>query len=311
MPLDLTPDSRISSFFFIDELRGWVTVRSQPFVQGASSIPVSASQVMATSDGGLVWSEQANFTNNIKIDYLRFLNAENGLVTGSRLIESHPPFDEIFVAQTRDGGRHWEDISGKVKPAFKKKAGIASGEVCSIDWESTQILLLSKSGTLVRSSDQGETWEGVVQLKDHRPNGLVSSIGYSKVFSTAQEGIRVVAGGMGDEGYWGDLIVNDGDNSWTSFELLGIPISDSVFISDKELLACGKEIQAFDEKTKSRRSPVGILLHSLDAGKTWSMIHRSGSSETFTALTKIAPNEFSTVSDRGTYLRFSLRNNPR
>ena len=306
IPLELSPHSHILSFFFIDELRGWLTIRTESFVQGSSSPPVNASRMMATNNGGLVWTEQANFHDNVMIDYLRFLNANDGLATGARVIDGNPPYEEIFLAQTRDGGRHWNDISEKVKPAFKNEGGIASGYGCYINWVSSQILLLSKFGRIVQSTDQGETWERLVQLKDQRPNGLVSSIGYSKVFATKQQRIRVVAGGTGDEGYWGDLIVNDENNSWTSLELSRIPILDAVFLSDDEILACGKEIQAYDEKSKSRGSPVGIILHSIDKGKSWAPIYRSKTNETFIFLTKFGTNEFYSVSDLGTFLRFRL-----
>jgi photosystem II stability/assembly factor-like uncharacterized protein len=305
--LNLPPDTHVSSFFFTDEARGWLAVASQVYVKRYAL--GNSSRIMVTNDGGYSWIQQASFPDEVKVDHLKFLNSNEGLATGAKVIDLQPAYDEIFVASTQDGGRHWNNISEKVKTVIKDQSGIASGFGHDINWSSPdRILLLSKFGRIISSTDKGESWREIVQFKDERPNGLVSSIGYYKVVLDASGRIRVLAGGMGDEGSWGDLIVSEDLKSWASYEVGRVPILDAIFLSDNEVVACGHETNPFDEKTKNRGPSVGIILHSVDGGKNWSAIYRSASNETFVSLTKVSDNNFYAVSDAGTLLRFALRN---
>ena len=115
--------------------------------------------------------------------------------------------------------------------------------------------------------------------------------------------LRVIGGAMGPEGFRGDMVVNNG-NSWTSYMLLLVPILDAVFLSSNEVVACGMELTRVDEKP--RRQDAGVILRSNDAGKSWTPIYRSKSEEMFISLTKVGDNEFYAVSDKGTFLKFTL-----
>jgi hypothetical protein len=116
----------------------------------------------------------------------------------------------------------------------------------------------------------------------------------------------VIAAGMGDEGYWGDFVVDE-DGRWTSHEINLTPILDATFLSDKEVLACGVNVRRSDEKPNSHLKDAGVILRSFDIGKSWQTIYRSKSYETFFFLTKIKDNEFYALSDIGTFLRFRLQ----
>jgi hypothetical protein len=82
------------------------------------------------------------------------------------------------------------------------------------------------------------------------------------------------------------------------------PIRHAVFLSDKEVLACGANLRRVDEK--SHLKSAGVILRSFDSGKSWQSIYRSKSYETFFFLTEVKDNNFYAVSDAGTFLRFSL-----
>lgn len=109
---------------------------------------------------------------------------------------------------------------------------------------------------------------------------------------------------MGMEGFWGDLVVKSSDNSWTSYQLVRVPILDAVFLSANEVLASGMEIPLAERPS---RSTVGVILHSLNSGKNWTPIYRSKSEEMFVSLTRVSDKEFYAVSDDGTFLKFSLK----
>jgi hypothetical protein len=203
---------------------------------------------------------------------------------------------------TSDGERTWTNISERVKST------VHSDVVQDINWRTpSQILFLTVSGNIISSSDRGETWTQVVQFKDERPNGSVSSTGYYRLAFDTRGRVRVIAGAKGDEGYWGDLITTHESGTWDSHELIRTPMRDAVFVSDTEVVACGRQLYPYDENTGTIQPSVGIILHSTDSGKSWSAIYRSKSDETFISLTKIDDKQFYAVSDAGTFVRFTLR----
>jgi hypothetical protein len=104
------------------------------------------------------------------------------------------------------------------------------------------------------------------------------------------------------------MIVNDGRGLWTSYELIRISFRDAIFLSDNELVVCGRETKTQQERMQSPLPAVGIILYSLDRGKSWAPIYRSKENETFISLTRVKGNSFYALSDTGTFLRLTLGN---
>jgi photosystem II stability/assembly factor-like uncharacterized protein len=268
----------------------------------------NSSRILFTQDGGKSWVEQASLLSEVELRCVRFLNVQDGLAIGHRMIDKREPYDEIFAVSTNDGGKHWNDISDKVKAAIQAESGFANDIGVDIDWSiPNRILLLTTRGRVITSADQGETWTTTVELEDERPNGILSSASYYNILLDTVGRIRVLAGARGEEGYWGDMIINDAPGLWMSYELIRVPILDAVFLSESEVLACGQLLQAYDKKTRSRRPPLGIILHSSDAGRSWSAIYHSNSNETYVSLSRAGEDDFCALSDEGNLLRFSFR----
>ncbi|HUS12318.1 MAG TPA: hypothetical protein VMZ30_17760 [Pyrinomonadaceae bacterium] len=303
LALNVPDSSHISAFFFIDEGKGWLSLVDNLNIDADTR--GNFSRVMITHDGGQSWTEQSNFSDGVMINEIKFLNSTTGLAAGGRIVNASQPYEETFAVSTTDGGKTWKNISNNIKSTAKDGY---SRPVSSINWsEPSQVVLLLRGGKVIISSDNGEIWKSLVQFEDVRPNGSVSSTGYYKMVVDTVGNLRVLAGAMGEEGYWGNLITDDDDNSWRSYELIRIPIFDALFLSEKEIVASGWEIKAQDAKRDSDLPAVGILLHSTDGGKSWSAIYRSQSNERFVSLTKVSENRFYAMSDAGTLLRFSLR----
>ncbi|MFL6253899.1 MAG: WD40/YVTN/BNR-like repeat-containing protein [Pyrinomonadaceae bacterium] len=296
----LPADSRLSSFSFADAGRGWLAVVTRTYNERGDS--ATSSLVMATADAGRTWTVQAKFPEEVEVFRVRFLNADEGLIAGTRVTSHKPSYNEPFAAVTGDGGRTWVDLSEKLKSA------LPTGVVYDINWSSpSQIYVLTTDGGVASSADRGKTWSYLIDFDDERPNGTISSTGYRKLALDRRERLRVVAGAEGDEGYWGDLITTHEGDSWNSYELSGTPLRDVVFLSDREVLACGVHFFPSDEKPERRRRPAGVILHSLDGGKNWSVLYFSQLEETFISITKIDQAQFYAVSDGGTFLRFTLK----
>jgi photosystem II stability/assembly factor-like uncharacterized protein len=296
-------EATFEALFFLDESRGWLTAVKRDYKEryglGNSSV------IMVTNDGGGSWTLQSSFPNEVVISEIRFSNKDEGLAVGARIIDSRPPYKELLLLKTSNGGKDWSNISESVKSAIKHENAIASDSGRHVEWTSSSVLLLTGSGRVLRSEDRGETWNLLASFTDERPNGVISSTGYHKLALDSEGRIRVVAGGEGDEGYWGDLVVQDG-SQWTSYEAHLTPIRDALFLSNNEVLACGANLRRVDEKPNPRLKNAGVILRSFDSGKSWETIYRSKSYETFFYLTNVKDNQFYAVSDTGTFLRFSL-----
>ena len=300
--------SEISSFTFADESRGWLAVTKQRYMERYGL--GNSSQIWATNDGGDTWYKQADFPDEVILRQLSFLNANDGFAIGARMIDQSPdqgpPYAQILVLSTADGGGIWTDFSEGAKEEIRKQMGLPADYAFSLHWRSpTDGFLLTEWGRILQTSDQGKTWKTIVTFKDERPNGWVSSVGYYKlVFDTAQR-IRILAGSIGDHGHWADFVVHGDDDSWRSYELRRHPISDAIFLSRDEVVACGQSIRAHND---NRNPPIsGVILRSMDSGQNWEVIYRSKINETFVSLTKVNDREFYAVSDRGAFLRFELK----
>lgn len=305
--LNLASSSQIASFFFLDDTHGWLVIRDQTHSERYGF--GNSSRILVSSDGGRSWSEQSVFSNEVKISSIRFVNLNEGLAIGSKVVREKQPYDEMFALRTSDGGKQWNDISERVSLTFKNEYGIANDIGRSIHWPSlTQISLLTKFGRIISSTDGGNSWNNLVQFEDKRPNGSLSSTGYYKILLDTRGRMLVIGGASGEEGYWGDTIVSDDLGSWISQELIGLPIRDAIVLSDNELLACGWEIKNQQEQSPSNVPAVGIILESVDRGKSWSPVYRSEENEDFIYLTKNQDNSFYVVSNKGNFLRLTLGN---
>jgi photosystem II stability/assembly factor-like uncharacterized protein len=307
LPFKPPENSRISSFSFVDESHGWLAVAKQ--VHNERYGLGNSSTIFASSDGGRTWTEQANFLDEVTIKEISFLDANRGLAVGARTVDQprhqDPAYEEMLILSTENGGDTWTDISESVKTALLRQKAGPGDSGWSVRWISaTEIFLLTRSGRVLQSVDSAATWKSIVSFKDERPNGTISSTSYYKMIFDPEKRIRVIGGAMGTEGFWGDLIVNS-NNSWTSYELVRTPIIDAVFLSANEVLASGMEIPHVDDKSAS--GPTGVILQSLDSGKSWTTIYRSKAEEMFISLTKMSDREFYAVSDAGTFLKFSLK----
>lgn len=296
----LSAETAISSFFFIDKTHGWLTTISQaqaaPYGRGYSSA------ILVTEDGGDTWRQQSVFTDEVMLNDVAFIDHNRGMAVGGRVRERNVVEMDMLILSTNDGGKTWSDISERIKPAIGERGDYR----VQTHWISaSQIYLLTTSGRVIVSENGGETWKLIANFKDIRPHGFISSTGYRKLLFTPQGELRVLAGAAGEEGFWGDLIVPEATQSWNSYELIRIPLFDALFISENEVLACGRELYPVDEKTNAPpRSPKGIILYSNDSGKSWSTLHYTRSDETFISLTRVSDIDFYAMSDAGKVIKF-------
>jgi photosystem II stability/assembly factor-like uncharacterized protein len=307
-------DSRFTAFFFVDESHGWLAavkqVPAKRWGLGSSSV------IMVTNNGGKSWQIQGSFPDEVEIHEIRFFNPSAGLAVGARTIDSQAPYEELLVLRTSNGGNEWNNTSEPAKAVIRNEYGMANDAGRHIEWLSASpVLLLTRFGRVISTTDSGTTWTLVATFKNDRPDGFTFPTAMHKLALDPQGRIRVVAGGIGEDVYhgdikdlksnWGQFVVQE-EGGWRTYELDRTPILDAVLLSDKEVLACGLNMQPGDEKANSRLKDAGVILRSFDGGKSWQTIYRSKSWETFFFLTKVKENQFYALSDTGTFLRFRL-----
>jgi photosystem II stability/assembly factor-like uncharacterized protein len=307
LPQEPEQDAQFTTFFFANESHGWLIavkrISTERYGLGNSSI------IMVTDDGGRSWKLQTSFPNEVDISEIRFFDANEGLAVGAHVVDSGPPYspyDEMLVLKTSNGGKEWNNTSEAAKAAVKNEYGIPNDSGHHVEWTSaSSVFMLTRYGKVISTTDDGKTWKLLASFKDERPGGFVSSTGFYKLALDPQRRVRMVAAGIGDEGYWGDFVVDE-DGKWTSHEIDLTPILDAVFLSDKDVLACGANLRPRNEKSNARLKDAGVILRSFDTGKSWQSIYRSKTYETFFFLTRVNDNEFYALSDIGTFLRFRL-----
>lgn len=298
----LDSEAYITSFFFINKLQGWLTVVSQK--QGESYGLGKSSTIVVTHDGGTTWSQQANFADEVNLQNVAFLDESNGIAVGGKVLEQTLSRGETFVVRTSDGGRTWNDLSEQVKAGIGQPVGHYRVKT---RWVSpSHVYMLTLNGRLMASETGGDKWKMIADFNDIRPDGFASSTGFYKLLFSPQGRMAILAGAAGDEGYWGDLVIPNDRDSWTSYELIRMPLDDALFLSEDQILACGKELYLRDEKSNIMPSPQGVILYSDDRGKTWSVVHHTGSDESLISLTKINEKEFYAISDSGKFIKFKL-----
>lgn len=308
LPFKAPDRAHISSFFFIDEFRGWMAVPKSIYTEryglGNSSI------IYNTKDGGRTWTVQLNFPDEVRIRQISFFDANRGIAIGSRMVDQPrhigPAYSDILFLRTNNGGETWSEISEAVKSELARVKAQHGGAGQDVRWLSaTEVFLLIRGGRVLHTIDSGATWKTLARFEDERPDGMVSSTGYYKIIFDPDRKLRVLGGAMGDEGFWGDLIVNS-NNSWTSYELVRGPLQDVVFLSPNEVLAAGAWLPRADQEPTAKAA--GVILRSLDCGKSWTPIYRSKREELFISLTRVGDKEFYAVSDAGTFLKFTVNN---
>jgi photosystem II stability/assembly factor-like uncharacterized protein len=295
-------DAQFLAFTFVDESRGWLAITKSDFADhygvGHTSV------IMITDDGGTSWKSQASFLDEIEIKDISFLNQNEGLAVGFKGLDNRPDRCELLVLSTSNGGKDWNDISRPANAALKTQQGVPNDSGDDIHWTAKSVLMLTEGERVLSTTDRGKTWNTVVILRDERTDPFRSPTSYYKLALDVDNRIRMLGGIMGDEGYRGNFVVNE-DGRWTSYEMRLTPILDAVFLSDKDVIACGLNVRTINEKPR-RFNDAGIILRSFDGGKSWQTIYRSKTFETFFYITKVNDNQFYAVSDTGTFLRFNL-----
>jgi photosystem II stability/assembly factor-like uncharacterized protein len=278
-------------------LQGQDQLAALAFADGATVVALTGfAEVLRSTDGGAVFTSLGQPFGTISGSWqVRFEDALHGAIVGSGGL----------VALTADGGITWNivggDLSTSRRDTVRESPGgylLASGAshlVRSTDdgatWqridlpvtprdvafpEATTAVAVADYGQIFRSADSGVTWDWMTQV----PGGSFAAV----AFGSATSGVAVGGGGL-------VMVTTDGGVNWapavsgTSLQLRGV-----AFAGPDVAVAVGDG---------------GLLLRSTDGGATWSEPTPPGTfaGTTFTGVAFASDSVGMAVTAQGEFLR--------
>ncbi|MGQ0541347.1 MAG: WD40/YVTN/BNR-like repeat-containing protein [Blastocatellia bacterium] len=251
--------SRFSHVFFYDSNLGWVV--EQSLFSGPQEAKSQDALVTRTRNGGDTWSEILRL-KGIVITDLFFATEDVGWLVG-RKYDGEDPIDfEIYTVVTSDGGESWSDVSKGLDTAIGAlhESQLRSKNISSVLVHNNEFTVLSGDDQMLHTSDLGQQWNSLGALPH---DDLFTRLNTNRM------------GLLGDRLRWfvrashhyealGALTVEGGE-SWTQYELRDFYFSDGVLLSENEAIVCGY-------RTRPNHSPTGVILHSLDGGRSWKLL---------------------------------------
>lgn len=255
--------------------------------------------LMVTNDDGKTWETRLE-QQDVEVNSIFFRDDQSGWIAGTRF-KNPSPFAPL-VLKTSDGGRDWDDVSGGIRSSLANQ----KDQMRSPTHDQAEQVFLGPKGSLVvatgrlrlfSSTDDGHRWNEIASLQDEQPQTGMVSLG-------VQGDKYWLAGGtMGEEGIWSSLARQQSDRSWLRYRINGVYLKHVYFIDENKILACGTLSQI---SGLAGSAPGGVVLGSLDGGKSWTIIHQDPKLERFNFLTADQSGRVWLAGTGGVLLRLGL-----
>lgn len=297
VPLNLPARSSITDAYFLNRDVGWITVSRTVVGPDEAEGPGSyedATWIFETRDGGKTLSERSTIKYG-QITEIEFVDEREGWATGRMLSRGYPERNASLVLHTTTGGKDWQNLSAKL-PASEGVEGLhLIGPRAAV--------LLTDDGAVNKTVNEGETWTRVDKLTYENDQFAIWG------FELGKDNRLMIVGGASSEwhGTHGMLATKDERQNWIVHEVANIHLTDAMFLSDSEVLACGSllvELSKFQPYKPEVRE--AVLLYSPDKGKTWTILSRYPQSKFLTALAITDTNEAMAVGSRGLVFKIKL-----
>lgn len=272
----------LNNLTFINSLIGWKSLIEQ------KSSDDFKSTILQTKDGGKNWTPQFS-ERGVSIANIVFINENEGWVVGFREVMRKSVYYEFFILHTIDGGLNWDEVSSNLANAVSKRSSNASSIRDIYSSESDIATVIVDEHQLFKTMDGGKSWksDGGTDLGNRRPQFLRPPNGNYTILASV--------GGY----HCCDAILakKEGNNSWSKNILSGFYLSDAVFLSENEILACGtmspenNDINNFKE--------YGVIVFSPDSGKNWQILYLNKKIEQINTIAISGEKKVWAVGDKG------------
>ena len=227
-------------------------------------------RIYKTTDGGATWTMQFQNQNPLAFyDCISFWTPRRGL---SHSDSGNGIFPDL---RTRDGGRHWEDISANMPPPLPGEASFAASNTCLATQGSRNAWIATGGSTAARilaTTDGGNTWNAY-------DTPIVSSPSAGAFTVAFRDPYRGIVGG-------GDLDPTDPNNARTAtsrdggrtWTLTNAPPVTGAIFGLAYVDGGNREARSSDDESRSVviTANSGGAAWTPDEGKTWFSLPLTG-----------------------------------
>lgn len=291
--LKLPTRSYVTDAYFISPDTGWIAAcRTELDFDNAKGTGVydNATWIFETRDGGKTLIERLTIKDG-QITKIRFVDESEGWATGRMLSRGYPERDSNLVLKSTTGGKDWKNLSA----LLPQDRGVEGLHVSG----SRTMFVLTVDGLIYQTTDGGEHWTRVEKLEHKNDQVAIWRFNVAK-----DNRLLIVGGASAMEGTHGLLATKDEGKDWVIHEILNTHLTDAMFLSDSEILACGSMLLEPNSLKPEVRE--AVLLYSPDKGKTWTVLSRYPRSTFLTALTTTDANHVLAVGFQGLVLKLKL-----
>lgn len=276
----------IEDAFFVTPSMGWVTfgTRLSPLKKEGHQTWIGH-----TIDQGKTLQNQFGKEGAL-IYRLRFVNDQFGWAIGRKKLIRETFEDRPFILRTIDGGKSWIDLSSR----------ISSGSDFAIDLyapERDVALLLTRRGHLYRTVDGGQSWTEDDYLAHEQ-----AAIGMLRVGATPHKRLWVLGGADSREGMWARIAYKGEEETWTAYTTPNVYLKDLLFLSEREVLACGSALSIPNRNSVDNRREC-VILYSQDAGRNWDILYKSDLAPILNSINTDPSNRVWAVGENGLVVR--------
>ncbi|MGI9035193.1 MAG: WD40/YVTN/BNR-like repeat-containing protein [Pyrinomonadaceae bacterium] len=297
--------SGVRDIFFVNALVGWLNIQRIGGINGNSS----KSWLMKTNDGGTTWQNllTQNFT---EINEIKFINENNGWITGSTHNPKNVYNEKAFIRETTDGGKSWIDIS---KDLLKKNSYTDSRQLITglIAETPNKVKVVTFGREFFKTEDAGKTWQQFGPVFYDLP-AQVTTENFGK---TGNNLLRVAGGADSIEGIFSYIATEEKNNDWTlRWFSEAFCLFDVAYLSENNVFVCGR-LSADEKSPKSiKRIREPVIYYSSDNGATWTIVYQTSQFKNgnlisnLNSITKVSDNHLISVGDNGLIVNIEVEN---
>lgn len=259
---------------FVSDVSGWAI--AQRYNAPGEDICLRNAWLLHTDDGGSTWNVQFE-KKCVELIRLSFVSDREGWLVGQQFFqEKQTTTGKFLVMHTSDGGKTWVDVSARPNWLMGDLRGrvleLPAGIAASSDGSATMI---SGNGYLLDASNGGTRWQRSGSL------ALYRLLPETKAMSDGS--VTVNAGVDGEEGTAGMVARRDANGQWTGSWFKDFLVNDAVFLSDREIVACGSLLPE-DKALLVQGQREAAIICSSDGGLNWKLLFKSSEVKSVNAL---------------------------
>jgi photosystem II stability/assembly factor-like uncharacterized protein len=272
----------------------WIALQKQ--APDPSRYQENQIELMRASDGGQSWQPQ-NVYEHAFVTRISFVK-EEGWLTGLKYVGTGRFDTSFLILHTSDEGQHWVDVSDNLNKVAGDEKGYVTGLVTDFVAEGPlAATVITSQGQLFNTDDGGKSWRRIGRGAD---DSLIFDMSACCLGFTPGKLRWVVGGEHGVEGTGSTFAVEQSQGLWQRYYLGGINLKGVLFLSDKNIMACGF-IFPKDSRNDFNKTE-GMILYSSDGGHNWSVVYRNAQINSINALAPVNSKHVWAVGDRGLIL---------